>query len=896
MKKPVLLIILVLTCFCSFAQIWNWSKVAPGADVNMVGKSLVLDKFNNTIITTGFTNGFFGATNNFRMAKYDTKGGLVWSLYFTGGNLGTDLATDKSGNIYMFSARFTAINGITINSPNSSYLFSKFNPQGTLVWMKTVSNAFVNSTLQRRPVIKTDEQNNLYLGITAPGQVTVSDAVSTPSNGCSSCPNDAIIAKMDTAGHVLWIKRFENSILGVIQEGACIQDMDVHNGQILVSGFFETSVKISDTTLTGSGYYVTAIYTATGNRKWARKFGSSNLLYIPSVNNTFPNNNTVLFNLAGTLQFGSFTVNSTDNQSIDVFIGIMDSLGTPRKIFKPDTRGWGRHIQADNMQHYFITAPNSSRADVPPANVVIKTDTSGNTIYKLAPFYNNVFVEDSYLSPDGVVGITGSFVDQLVMLGDDSLIHTGQGSVPSAFVSGIIGNANVIEGHVFFDMNSNNFFDGDDVYSRNMIIKTQVPRFAAFTDTAGLYRILADTGTYQVSPVNTVPYYNLSPASYSLPMPVYGQLLTGKDFLFKPIPGINDLVIDVAAVTPIRPGMQVTYQLTCSNKGTTMKTGTISMKLNPALSFVSSDSIPVFINTDSISWNYTNLKPMRQRVILLRANLLPSTPNGQVIRVIGYANPVINDSTPADNIDTLASIVTASFDPNDKTVYPFKEIHIDSAVNGKQFLEYTIHFQNTGTDTAFNIRLRDSLSAKLNFSTFEILSGSHPAEIKIADGRNIEFFFPNILLPDSNRNEPKSHGFIKFRIKPVTTVSLTDTIFNKAAIYFDYNDPVITNSVTTTFRTDVITSVPGIPTDPSLCVLSPNPASDIVRLLFTKAVPGNSTCFIYNASGQIIFQSNWKNIVKGETKVIYTGAFTKGYYFVEVVSAKARFTKQFIRL
>jgi hypothetical protein len=43
-----------------------------------------------------------------------------------------------------------------------------------------------------------------------------------------------------------------------------------------------------------------------------------------------------------------------------------------------------------------------------------------------------------------------------------------------------------------------------------------------------------------------------------------------------------------------------------------------------------------------------------------------------------------------------------------------------------------------------------------------------------------------------------SHGFVKFRVKPKNTLVLGNTVKNKAAIYFDYNAPIITNTVTTT--------------------------------------------------------------------------------------------------
>jgi hypothetical protein len=55
------------------------------------------------------------------------------------------------------------------------------------------------------------------------------------------------------------------------------------------------------------------------------------------------------------------------------------------------------------------------------------------------------------------------------------------------------------------------------------------------------------------------------------------------------------------------------------------------------------------------------------------------------------------------------------------------------------------------------------------------------------------------MLPDSNSNEPESHGFIVFRLNTVQVPQIGQVISNKAAIYFVYNEPVITNTVFNTY-------------------------------------------------------------------------------------------------
>ena len=69
----------------------------------------------------------------------------------------------------------------------------------------------------------------------------------------------------------------------------------------------------------------------------------------------------------------------------------------------------------------------------------------------------------------------------------------------------------------------------------------------------------------------------------------------------------------------------------------------------------------------------------------------------------------------------------------------------------------------------------------------------------------VNLIFPNVLLPDCKVNEPASHGFASFRIRPRLPLQPGTVIENIANIYFDYNPPVITEPsvLTAEFSTGV---------------------------------------------------------------------------------------------
>ena len=111
-------------------------------------------------------------------------------------------------------------------------------------------------------------------------------------------------------------------------------------------------------------------------------------------------------------------------------------------------------------------------------------------------------------------------------------------------------------------------------------------------------------------------------------------------------------------------------------------------------------------------------------------------------------------------------------------------------------MEYLIRFQNTGTDTAFLVVIRDTISPFLDPATVRPGASSHPYTWSLMNNGSLKFTFENIMLPDSNINEAASHGFIKFKIQQQPENLPGTTIHNQAGIYFDYNAPVITNQTT----------------------------------------------------------------------------------------------------
>jgi uncharacterized repeat protein (TIGR01451 family) len=163
---------------------------------------------------------------------------------------------------------------------------------------------------------------------------------------------------------------------------------------------------------------------------------------------------------------------------------------------------------------------------------------------------------------------------------------------------------------------------------------------------------------------------------------------------------------------------------------------------------------------------------------------------------------VINgtDINPGCNTSSYTRIITGSFDPNDKTVSPSGTgVAGDIPLTEDEF-SYLIRFQNTGNGPAVNITVTDTLSSLLDPMSFQMLNASHPYVVEMLPGNVIKWHFDNIMLADSNSNEPASHGHIQFRVNKLNTPVAGQVIENKAYIYFDFNEPVITNTAVNTYN------------------------------------------------------------------------------------------------
>lgn len=353
----------------------------------------------------------------------------------------------------------------------------------------------------------------------------------------------------------------------------------------------------------------------------------------------------------------------------------------------------------------------------------------------------------------------------------------------------------VLAGIVFYDYNANGIQDNGELGKSNVKLTLGTGK-TTITNSVGYYELRAPgLGVNNIS-ISTPAYFNPIPTNYSYNFTNYDTMVTG-NFALLANTTIDSLPISIIPLSwAAKPGFSFLSLIRYENAGTTTLSPTIVFNYDSAsLNYDSSSNTSVVNNGNNLSFAAGNFIP------------------GKVGSFIGYfrvkTTAVLGDSLFSkasisannyNNVDSNKTIIRGAFDPNDKQATA--ELSPTQVASGK-YIDYTIRFQNTGTDTAYTVVLSDTLSSMLQPNTLQLISSSHNCKTTV-NGNIVFFEFLNILLPDKNVNELKSHGFVQFKIKPQANIPINSNIPNKAAIYFDYNSPIITNTAITQIKNSVV--------------------------------------------------------------------------------------------
>jgi uncharacterized repeat protein (TIGR01451 family) len=435
--------------------------------------------------------------------------------------------------------------------------------------------------------------------------------------------------------------------------------------------------------------------------------------------------------------------------------------------------------------------------------------------------------------------------------------------------------SNKITGTTFFDNNQNGVRDTLEPIRMNELLALSPNSDYVASDQNGYYNFAVDTGMFTVTPHLDNYYPSSIPAFSQTHFSGWSSTDSLNDFGLYAIPGIHDVEITLTPTAVAREGTYVNYLITYKNAGTVTESGFITTVLPQYVFFDTSYSVLSYYNlADSLQWNYSNLIPGEQRQIVFKCSIGLQNTVGAQLYYYTKIDSMSIDSTPVNNVFTCEQTVFAPHDPNVKMVFPEDTIQ---PLTYSDYLTYNIYFQNTGNDTAVNVILLDTLSANLNINTIEFLGSSKPSSWFVSN-RIMRIQFDSIQLPDSTTDFEGSQGFFTYRIKPYLPVTEGEIVRNTAAIYFDYNDAVITNTASTYFSNLIITSEEQLQNSSDVFSVFPNPANDKLTLLINAPDLKNENYEILDIAGNIVAKGLFENGIP----VIQLPVLENGMYLISV--------------
>lgn len=459
-----------------------------------------------------------------------------------------------------------------------------------------------------------------------------------------------------------------------------------------------------------------------------------------------------------------------------------------------------------------------------------------------------------------------------------------------------------ITGTVFDDQNANCIQDAGEGGIQNIQIHCSGVGYI-YTDANGVYSLHVPSGTYTLSE-SVQTQYPLSPCQNNA-VSVTTVAASGCTEIVNfanSINPIHDVHISTWNSSLAVPGNSYDQLCVISNLGTTTE--------NNVLAGYTTDgqlNTPSFVpagifSSGAVNW-YTaasgiTLAPGTSETFSISYNVPANIPMNTGIHFkdsVANMTPMsnwLNDYTPWNNVNTVDQTVVSSYDPNFKEVLPQgtgPEGNIGTDITE---LEYMVHFQNLGTYFAQNIVVIDTLDQDLDWTTVKPVYSSHPGKMSIDEQGVLRYVFTNINLPAAMYNEQESQGMFSYSVSLKPGLALGTQIKNNAAIYFDYNDPVLTNTtLNTIYEPESIN-----PVDPNghSFVIYPNPAYKGFYVSIQNPESGPASLSITEIGGRTI-QREPLRMQKGKQVIpVATGNLAAGVYFVTITSKGSRSTQKLV--
>ncbi|MDG5491488.1 T9SS type A sorting domain-containing protein [Psychroserpens sp. SPM9] len=584
----------------------------------------------------------------------------------------------------------------------------------------------------------------------------------------------------------------------------------------------------------------------------------------------------------------SFTIRANPNQVVDCGDG---PINTMYCYANDDTSEF--NFESSNGQALTLVF-NSGTTEVNYDEVSI-LDSDGTVLNPTLPYGNDGdFSGLTFTS-------TGNRIS--VVLNSDESLSCDVGSncctEPFDFDVYCATSIGTLDVNAFVDTNANSIFDANEINFSNGYFTYEVNGDGIVntvnSSTGNFQIITSETDTYEISfnlYEESAGCYDVTSSTFSNINVSNGSTLT-VDFPVVEQQNCEDLAVYlINGWIPPRPGFTHENTLVLENLGfSTIASGTVEFTHDPLLVFENVTNVnpnyTITITATGFTVDFVNMQPGAVETLYISLSCPVAVELGDIVTNTASYTTDGNDLVPVNNDTTLSEIVVGSWDPNDKMEAHGPRIVYDDFVVSDEYLYYTIRFQNLGTFPATYVRIEDMLNEQLDETTFQMLRASHDYVVTRTDS-SLEWFFDNINLPAEQDDAEGSHGFVYFKIKPKAGYAIDDIIPNTAAIFFDFNTPVITNRFDSQFVAESL-SVSDL--DLNTFELFPNPTNALVTIRLHANSYGKLSVHLTDIQGKQILETQISN---ANQMTMDVSDLQSGLYFVTLSTKGQTVVKKLI--
>jgi uncharacterized repeat protein (TIGR01451 family) len=758
------------------------------------------------------------------IVKLDSEGKQVWERQYT--SQLDKFHIGRNGQFYLsgYFSHSLSVDAITLTSPsNANLALFQFDDTGEALWGAVAENHSWHNTNRIKTEIKADGEGNTYLAGSTNSIVKFGAFSMEPSHNAAYY----FLAKLNAAGEYQWMRYTEGAPYSIGFKNLVVDD----GGNSYITGhhehatlnFGENTIEI-DAAFDNKRIYV-AKFDTYGENLWAHaipQIAFKDYERMGSILSLTNHGILLASSLAGDIRINGNLLDLRGENG--TFLTLIDKTHIPT----PFTLLSGKAFLDLNGNNVFDEedlplAGNIIKAE--PGPVYAKTDFLGNyqlrlgtgsyTLSQIIPRYPDKIITQTYPEPDYEVILTDwgqnktgfDFAHRL----DTISIKAPEVLAPEVFVPPnppailSIDFSSGIRQRCFHSFTYIRIKNKGEGYAENASVVVAYPEhILPLSSNPAWTKKEGNLLTFNIERIEANQFFYIN---------IQDSVRCGDES----IRGLEQCVkaylnyTDPAKADPTWDQSDIELAAECKDNGfvrLTMRNSGTSHMADSALFHIFLDQEKVYTGIyklaagEELSLNVlANGKPL-----LFQAELSPHHPEKKSVSLqiegcTTTAAPRISRSyetiLPADTLHENQRIVCLpivdSYDPNDKLAMP-TGITDNHNIVGTEYLTYTIRFQNTGTAPAINIRIEDVLADELDLSTLLMGASSHPMQWE-RQGTKLIWRFTNIYLPDSTSNEPDSHGFVKFRIKPKPNLAKGTMIRNAADIYFDYNSPILTNEV-----------------------------------------------------------------------------------------------------